>query len=464
MSADIKLRLATAKIDRYRSVRAARVDGLGDYNLFIGQNNVGKSNVLQSMADTLEFLTRTKSIEILDKSAVRDLYFDNDQDKPVSIRLSFDGWTRYKDQQVGPELAVGVKTSRTHSGMFFRWLSSVALVHTKADGTAREELYTCSPNVAEELYELHAKSDELELEREFLVDVSTILKPPVNQAQAANDYAAKMRAIPQGRFQVFDDFMRSTWQGVVNQSEVPNLHQKYYAQVLSEISENESVIKDRVNGLINEKTKEKYDKALRALSRIKVYRSKESPEPLTSEDRDFLFSLSTSFTDQRKWSTFSNTISRFLRCDIRPLKGASGETVIQLDRFLDLANGSGIRGALRLLVDIEANQPTIAFLEEPELHLHPTLARALATYLRQASEKTQLFIASHSAEFINSEDADEYIYLTTHAEDSTHVRGLKPRDAALPIVDEIGLRPSSILMYGIYILDSLGLSQFGSPA
>lgn len=455
MSDGIRLRLVTVKIDRYRSVKTGRMDEMGDYNLLIGQNNVGKSNILRAVADSLHFLSLEQSIREVPLDETQNLFFDNEWDKSISIRLSFSGWQRSRSSKTaGPQLHVGVKVTRFEGRRPYWWLSNIALGQEPEEGSqGREDLYTCSPSSAEEMLSLIKERNQLAEEQRFVKELGTSLnRQGIPAGQAVNEYAAKVRSLREGEYPIFDSFLRGVWSGTINQSDVPTLHTKYATQVDDAIAENRLQIDQRIKSFVPERSRENYANARAAIARIKTYRSKENPEPLTASDREFLFNLSTSFDDQRRWKTFADTISRFLNCEIRPLRDQGGLAVIQLDRFLDIANGSGIRGALRLLVDLEATQPTIAFLEEPELHLHPTLARTLAAYLRQASQTTQLFLASHSAEFVDSDEPDNYIYLTTYREGSSHVRGMKTRNAVLPIIDEIGLVPSSILMYDRLVL------------
>ena len=62
-------------------------------------------------------------------------------------------------------------------------------------------------------------------------------------------------------------------------------------------------------------------------------------------------------------------------------------------------------GILRFLclvtVLLAPNQPSLICLDEPELGLHPALMKIIADLLKDASERTQIIIATHSPELIN---------------------------------------------------------------
>ena len=44
--------------------------------------------------------------------------------------------------------------------------------------------------------------------------------------------------------------------------------------------------------------------------------------------------------------------------------------------------------------------PTVTLIDEPEVSLHPEMLRLLADLMREASNRTQLIVATHSDRFV----------------------------------------------------------------
>jgi putative ATP-dependent endonuclease of the OLD family len=75
---------------------------------------------------------------------------------------------------------------------------------------------------------------------------------------------------------------------------------------------------------------------------------------------------------------------------------------MDVDDFLVEVNGSGIKEALRLVLDVQFGNPQILLVEEPEIHLHPALEIGMLQYLKQVSSRCQVFITTHSTNFLDT--------------------------------------------------------------
>jgi len=97
------------------------------------------------------------------------------------------------------------------------------------------------------------------------------------------------------------------------------------------------------------------------------------------------------------------------------------------------------------MLDIELGKPDLILIEEPEIHLHPALETAVMRYLKRSSETSQIFLTTHSTNFIDSGEYSAIHFVRkTH---STVSLALSFEQAADALPRELGLRLSSLFMY-----------------
>ncbi len=120
---------------------------------------------------------------------------------------------------------------------------------------------------------------------------------------------------------------------------------------------------------------------------------------------------------------------------------------MDVDQFLVEANGAGIREALRIVLDLELKSPQLVLIEEPEVHLHPGLARVVANYLREKSPDIQMFVTTHSTEFVDSVSFQNAYLVSKNAGGKTVCQLIEAEEEALRIPAELGLRLSTVFMF-----------------
>ena len=118
---------------------------------------------------------------------------------------------------------------------------------------------------------------------------------------------------------------------------------------------------------------------------------------------------------------------------------------LDVDNFVVEINGSGIKEALRLLLDIEFEEPSLMIVEEPEIHLHPGLETALMRHLEEVSKNRQVFITTHSTNFLDTA-AVQNIYLVSK-DTSTTAQLLDRTEVEELVPAELGIRLSSLFIY-----------------
>ena len=118
---------------------------------------------------------------------------------------------------------------------------------------------------------------------------------------------------------------------------------------------------------------------------------------------------------------------------------------LDVDDFVVEVNGSGIKEALRLLLDIEFQKPSLLLVEEPEIHLPPGMETTMMRYLKEVSRDRQMFITTHSTNFLDSSGMKN-IYLVSKSE-STAAQLLEQGEVENQIPIELGIRLSSLFIY-----------------
>jgi putative ATP-dependent endonuclease of OLD family len=186
------------------------------------------------------------------------------------------------------------------------------------------------------------------------------------------------------------------------------------------------------------------------LSDHKVLHLAEQRRTVGREEAAKLLSLKVSRGGPEILRSIQETVQGLLGVQIDAFQGGlgrRGESVAELDvdNFLVEVNGSGIREALRLVLDVEFEKPQVLLVEEPEVHLHPALEIAMMRFLKRVSANTQVFITTHSTNFLDTSDM-ENVYLVAKNE-STHAQLVGLEEAQARIPQELGIRLSSLFMY-----------------
>lgn len=189
-----------------------------------------------------------------------------------------------------------------------------------------------------------------------------------------------------------------------------------------------------------------------------VVHFRETRAAIGYEEAAQLLELKTRRGGAERLATVQSTVKLLLGVNVDAFEPEQAETrrtrmtarrqaEMDVDNFLVEANGAGIREALRIVLDIELKSPDVVLIEEPEVHLHPGLERSLHTYLVSKKEESQIFVSTHSTNFIDVSDIQSVFVLSRNKSNVAHIEQISSKEDLLRIPDEIGLRPSTILMF-----------------
>jgi hypothetical protein len=192
----------------------------------------------------------------------------------------------------------------------------------------------------------------------------------------------------------------------------------------------------------------------RLLARIadtKIQHFKERRIPIGSDEAKRLLALKIRRGGTEALTRIQTTVNELLGVKVDAFEGPPGRrgentAELDVDQFLIQVNGSGIREALRLILDTEFERPRILLVEEPEIHLHPALETSVMSYLREVSKTAQVFITTHSTNFLDTGNF-ENVFLVAKDDSSTVVSPITLAEAEEKLPSELGIRLSSLFMY-----------------
>jgi hypothetical protein len=184
---------------------------------------------------------------------------------------------------------------------------------------------------------------------------------------------------------------------------------------------------------------------------LRVLHLEETKAPIGKDEANTLLEMKLQRGGMEQLQTLQQTVLALLGVAVDafqgPERGGERTAEMDVDDFLVEANGAGIRESLRLILDLELKKPQLLLVEEPEVHLHPGLARVMATYLRDKSREVQMFVTTHSTEFVDSVAFQNAYLISRDAEYKTACQAISSVDGPLLLPAELGLRLSTVFMF-----------------
>jgi predicted ATP-dependent endonuclease of OLD family len=468
--------LQSASIHNFRSIEKLYLNGCRSLNVLIGKNNAGKSNILTAI-HTVFACAKSGNVVAPHPHVSKDLnFFSKNTQDPILITLHFSLSRDERDtllREIAAEvphmknavdgldaslwLTITVTVVRDAYAIF----SKIALSHSDGDGKAEPVPERLLLEIGESAArELNAKASRIS---QLLTDVRTLRaaaerlpalmrrsgserdSPPASYIlryagiDVSPESAAKVEALVRNSSESEDLPAAIRTLSSDLQREASELQREPIQNKLKTLSGEETSVPRYVTNLIEQ------------IGSLSVLHFEDRRKPIGKEEAQRLLELKMSRGGPQVLKRIQDTVAALLGVQIDAFRGDSqsvrseAEAELDVDNFLVQVNGSGIREALRLILDSEFGKPTLCLIEEPEMHLHPALEASIMRYLQNLSTTCQVFLTTHSTNFLDSAGLTN-VYLVSKGE-STTVQLLDLQEAETILPSELGLRMSSLFMY-----------------
>jgi predicted ATP-dependent endonuclease of OLD family len=467
------MKLENVVIKRFRSVEDTKLSNCGEFNVLIGKNNSGKSSALSAI-NAFFNCVRNGEVLSLNPNIGKEIdFFNKNSQLPIEITLFFSLALAERDvlirdivteapqmknavDGIDPSLHLSATLIIMPPPSTFSYVQQICLggmlksdvenlnckrIIMHIDKGSALELYNNSLR-SKELDEISGKLNSLDLDalRRY-VRPELRERPPIEYlSRNLGDEIVRILEERVGRQASIEDVKGA----------IPELSTTYKEESISTLNQ---ILKNKVGTFAGEEASiPRYIKnLLKRIGDIKVLYLTEKRKQIGREEAERLLSLKTRRGGFEDLKSIQETVSALLGVHIDAFESEPSlsrnqtSAEIDVDNFLVEVNGSGIKEALRLLLDVEFEHPNILLVEEPEIHLHPALETSMMRYLKRISCNCQVFITTHSTNFLDTAEMNN-VYLVTKS-NSTQIHQIDIGEAEARIPQELGIRLSSLFMF-----------------
>lgn len=456
------MKLTKVCIEGFRSIESLELTDCGNFNVLIGKNNTGKSNILSAIQVFFSHINEksifTATPNLVGKST--DFYGKNTS--PINITLTFLLLPSERDvleqdiindtpqakkalQDIDTTLQMSVTLTLVSSPSSLGFVSKITL--SGLNGTNEKDLLRINTASAPKLRtELNSRQQDIDALQKLTRTLNADSWRKGFQTDTTRLTSHLKNQLPEKIFDIVISSITSTREGIVYQDFISSI--QMLAKHLSE-----EPLKNKIHTIagIEGKIPSYSLDILQKISKMKVIYIGEDRKQIGKDEAARLLSLKTRRKGQEVLRDIQAIVSALLGVKIDAFESdttnSDGKATAELDvdDFLVEVNGSGIRESLRLILDVEFERPDILLVEEPETHLHPALETSMMQYLKSTSTERQVFITTHSTNFLDTTEMKN-VYLISK-QTSTEAQLLNFENAEIHVPRELGLRLSSLFLY-----------------
>lgn len=474
------MRLERVDIAKFRGIDSTSLVSCDALNVLIGKNNSGKSTILDAI-DAFFAVASSPHLVASDSGLLgRDSDFHRGDSVPEPIRITAEFSLRSEEhddivnyiiseapqmknalEDVDVDFRLRVEVASIKRAPEFAYISSIQLVKHGSASSIPQRRVLLSVSTEAALEVLQRKEKQAKVDRQA-TEIRQILR-----RIDAEDFQLLKRETLTGERPSSARLRRSLGVSAESSYEIESImrHAEDYGDFLRQVEalarlQQGSVRADEepLTHSVDTFSGEAHSipiyasSILKLVSTINVLHLRDRRDPVGKEEAQRLLSLKTRRKGPEVLRNIQEIVHSLLGVSIDAFESertsggpGDGRAEMDVDEVLVEMNGAGIREALRLILDYELSQPQLLLVEEPEIHLHPALELSMLRYLKSASSRTQIFVTTHSTNFLDTSEMRN-VYLTRR-EPWVTATLLDYEQAETAIPDELGLRLSSLFMY-----------------
>ncbi|MBD2667021.1 AAA family ATPase [Richelia sinica] len=481
------MKLEALNIQNFRSIQEVTVENCGEFNVIVGKNNAGKSNILLAINAFFQSLRKGEPIILKPPIGNSIDHYNNLVGKQIEITIFFQLSLAERDNLIqdivselpqvknsvngiNSELRLAVNLEFTSFPEQLGYVKKMALCKPNYSILSEESvvhtILEIGPEAAKELSDKAKRSQELENEIEQINIVASERFKRLDEDDwnrlKANPSAFLERFLfgvssraritrPTGNLL---NRLESLIQSLESKGDFPDAASSLIESMQQEaFNLRTEPIRHRINSFSGQETSVPIYvlNLMKKIGEMNVLYLTERREPIGKREASQLLDLKITRGGPEKLRAIQNTVSALLGVDIDAFRAKKTSSVedpeaeLDVDQFLVQVNGAGIREALRLILDYELNRPNILLVEEPEIHLHPALETSMMRYLKTIGKDCQIFITTHSTNFLDTAEMRN-VYLASR-DNSTTIQLINVEEAEQSVPRELGIRLSSLFMF-----------------
>jgi len=462
----------------YRIAQEVSLTQCEQLNVLIGKNNSGKSTLLNAIHEFFAVLGKGSLVFLEDShtTLLGDCH-NRKHNTPISFELKGvvassairniapsvrDTARRFGIDTTSQRLSFSISIRKIAYPYPFTYISSASFSNS-LDVANRRPIFHVEPDLAihmaEQLSDLQVFRSQIQV-LELLKDRLTEsqwdsllydcrIKDPLDSAQ----FADFVNLFPEANRSFLRNFLLAS---IRTRDYFPNLLSTIEHAIDERISKGRSLsssIEDAPLQCVMSGSKEFLDLVTSLISIVanaKVHYLKDRRKPIGRSEAVQLIELKLNRDGARNVERLQRAVQEVLGVHLDAFL-ASGQlndrqAELDVDEFLADLNGAGIREALRLILDVELTSPDVILLEEPEVHLHPSLETSLMQYIKSISRRCQVFMTTHSTNFIDMSEMRN-VYLAKKLGSKCDVSLLSPDSVSEQVPVELGIKPSALFLY-----------------